>query len=185
MRLVSNDPGTTVVNRYLLPDERNVIMLRQHPAKLLPPLTIAIGGLLAAIAVGTIPIDTESEFLAIWILAAFLVLRFIVDATRWALQYISLTEKRMLLISGVFSRKVVSIPLEKLDDMNFSRSPGGRLLGYGTFEIGLTGAANTIIDYIPYPEQFYLEVQGILHPEERRGRWTRRDQDRSDPESDD
>jgi hypothetical protein len=53
-------------------------------------------------------------------------------------------------------------------------------LGYGTFEIGLTGAANTIIDYIPYPEQFYLEVQGILHPEERKEEWVKQHQDHSE-----
>ena len=82
MRLMNNDPQVASINKYLLPNEAQVIMLRQHPAKLLPPLTIGIGGLLAAIAVGTIPIDTKLEFFAIWILAAFLLLRFFVDATR-------------------------------------------------------------------------------------------------------
>ena len=55
MRLTTDRSVPADVNRYLLPEEVQVITLRQHPAVLSMPLGAALGGLLAAIAVSQIP----------------------------------------------------------------------------------------------------------------------------------
>ena len=59
--------------------------------------------------------------------------------------------------------------------MTFSRSSTGRLLGYGAFHIEVNGKTKTVLDYIPYPEQVYLEVLNML---DRSG--GEEDQDRED-----
>ena len=54
------------------------------------------------------------------------------------------------------------MPLAKVTDMSFQRSASGRLLGYGEFgESAGQDQALTNVDYLPYPEQLYLEVCGL------------------------
>jgi uncharacterized membrane protein YdbT with pleckstrin-like domain len=150
--------------RYLMPREIMVFGVRQHPARLLPPLTAAVGGLLAAIAVGRITEGVESAQYVVWILAGFLIARFLVDAINWSVNYVALTKERFILTSGILDRKVMIIPLPEARGLTFERSAGGRLFGYGVLSFESDGKAKTILDYIPYPEQVYIEVYGMLHP---------------------
>jgi hypothetical protein len=48
--------------------------------------------------------------------------------------------------------------------MSFQRTTMGRLLGYGQFILESAGQdqALRIVDYLPYPEQLYLEVCGLI-----------------------
>jgi hypothetical protein len=48
--------------------------------------------------------------------------------------------------------------------MSFQRSFSGRLLGFGEFIVESAGQDQALrnIDHIPYPEQLYLEVCGML-----------------------
>jgi len=152
--------------RYLLPVEGLVIALRQHPAKLLPDVAMAVGGLLAAIAVSVISHAPQGAYLAVWLLELFLVLRAVWHAANWAVQYLVVTQKRLILTSGVLGRKVTALPLTALQNLAFSRSAGGRLFGYGAFTFEADGQAWAVIDYIPYPDQIYLEINHLLYPEE-------------------
>jgi len=152
--------------RYLLPVEGLVIALRQHPAKLLPDVAMAVGGLLAAIAVSVISHAPQGAYLAVWLLELFLVLRAVWHAANWAVQYLVVTQKRLILTSGVLGRKVTALPLTALQNLAFSRSAGGRLFGYGAFTFEADGQAWAVIDYIPYPDQIYLEIYQLLYPEE-------------------
>jgi len=152
--------------RYLLPVEGLVIALRQHPAKLLPDVAMAVGGLLAAIAVSVISHAPQGAYLAVWLLELFLVLRAVWHAANWAVQYLVVTQKRLILTSGVLGRKVTALPLTALLNLAFSRSAGGRLFGYGAFTFEADGQAWAVIDYIPYPDQIYLEINHLLYPEE-------------------
>jgi hypothetical protein len=48
--------------------------------------------------------------------------------------------------------------------MRFERSPAGRLFGFGTFIVESAGQEQALnkIDNLPYPEQLYLEVCGLI-----------------------
>jgi len=71
-----------------------------------------------------------------------------------------------MLTSGVLTRKVAMMPLGKVTDMSFQRTPAGRLLGFGEFIIESAGQDQALrtVDHIPYPEQLYLEVCEMLWP---------------------
>ena len=167
MRLFEAPSGPPVTAmRYLLPAERQVITLRQHPAKLLPDVAMMAGGLLAAIAVSVSSQAPQGAYLAVWLLELFLVLRAVWHAANWAVQYLVVTQKRLILTSGVLGRKVTALPLTALQNLAFSRSAGGRLFGYGAFTFEADGQAWAVIDYIPYPDQIYLEINHLLYPEE-------------------
>jgi hypothetical protein len=163
MRLEAPDSGSmpASVNRYLLPKERQVISVRQHPALLISPLAATFGGLLAAIAATGIS-GGETPKLVAWLLLVFLILRFMLLVVTWTVQYIVVTNERMLFVTGLINRKVESVPRASLVNLTLDRSSQGRRLGYGTFTIGY-GADRVVIDYIPYPEQLYLEINGLLY----------------------
>src|ERR1700761_4991275 len=168
MRLV---PGTdtvpNAVNKYLLPHEHQVITVRKHPAVLLKPILIVLLGLVIAAVVSTTGGRHQSDVLAaVWIAWASLLLYLVEKGVEWSQDYFIVTSRRMLLATGVVPRKVAMMPLVKVTDMSFQRSTLGRLLGYGEFILESAGQeqALRIVDHLPYPEQLYLEVCGLIFP---------------------
>jgi hypothetical protein len=69
-----------------------------------------------------------------------------------------------VLTTGILTHKVNMMPLAKVTDMSFQRSAMGRLLGYGEFILESAGQDQALsnVEYIPYPEQLYLEVCGLI-----------------------
>jgi uncharacterized membrane protein YdbT with pleckstrin-like domain len=150
------------VYRYLLPLETMLATVRQHPAVLTMPSATAVGGLLAAIAVSQIPHVAMPAELTVWILTAFLIARLILALLNWLVYYVVLTQDRLLVLSGYFNRTVIVIRLPDLENMTFERSPTGRITGHGSLTIGPGGSPQTVIDYVPYPEQLYLMIREVI-----------------------
>jgi len=163
VRLTPNtDTVPASVNRYLLPHERQVITVKRHPAIIFPPATTAMGGLFVAVAVNPLVKDSAPLKLTIWLLAGFLCLRFISACINWSTGWFVVTSQRILLISGALDRRVRNMPLEDVRHLTFRRSRGGHAFGYGTFIFDIGGSPRIRIEYIPYPEQLYLEVNGLV-----------------------
>ncbi|HEY1625287.1 MAG TPA: PH domain-containing protein [Streptosporangiaceae bacterium] len=166
MRLVpSSDTVPTSVNKYLLPHERQVITVRQHPAVLIRRIVEALIGLaVAGFLSDTVAHGNNIVILVIWLLWLVLLVRLVMKVFEWSVNYFVVTSQRMLLASGIITRKVNMMPLAKVTDMSFQRSTLGRLLGYGQFILESAGQdqALRIVDYLPYPEQLYLEVCGLI-----------------------
>ena len=137
---------------------------------LLPPLAAAAGGLLAAIAVGGTPHIARSVQVIVWLLAVILIVRVLVIFYDWTIREIVVTDYRFLMLSGLFTRSVQTISFPNLTDMTFDRTPAGRLFGFGNFIFQSDAGAHAIINYMPYPEQVYLEIFGKLYPELARQR---------------
>ncbi len=155
------------VNKYLLLHEHQVITVRMHPAVLMGPVVVALGGLVLTVVLQGSILKAQSGLMAIiWILWGILFLRALWFAASWAVDYFVVTSQRMILTSGLLNRKVAMMPLNKVTDMSFQRSFGGRLLGYGEFIIESAGQDQALrnIPFIPYPEQLYLEVCNLLFP---------------------
>jgi len=153
------------INKYLLPREVQVATVRQHPAVLIAPSAQALGGLLlVAVLSATIVHGVLGAIL--WIGWGVLFLRLIWKTLNWAVDYFVVTSERLLLTTGVLTRKVNMMPLTKVTDMSFRRSFPGRLLGYGEFIVESAGQDQALrnVPYIPYPEQLYLLICGMIFP---------------------
>ncbi len=167
MRQASSGGGPAAVSKYLLPREVQVATVRQHPAVLLPSGGQALAGLLLAGLLSLTVFKHNHLLLAIvWIAWAVLLLRLIWKAVNWAVDYFVITSQRLMLTTGLLTRKVAMMPMSKVTDMSFRRSFGGRLLGYGELIVESAGQNQALdrVPYIPYPEQLYLLVCGILFP---------------------
>ena len=136
MRQVS--PAASVpasVSRYLLPHERSCITVRIHPAKLAGPLILVFGGL---VAVGELTRRSVRPKI-VWGAYLPVLLYFLQRVAARQATYFTVTDNRMILVSGFAVRKVAMMPLTRVTDMSFRRSALGRLLGYGEFIIESAG----------------------------------------------
>ncbi len=153
------------VNRYLLPNEHQVITVRRHPAVLIGPSVLTLGGLLvAAVLSATVLHGNDTLIAVVWLAWLVLFVRLIWKAINWAVDFFVVTSHRILLTSGVVTRKVNMMPLTKVTDMSFQRTLAGKVFGYGEFIVESAGQDQALrnIDHLPYPEQLYLEVCGML-----------------------
>jgi uncharacterized membrane protein YdbT with pleckstrin-like domain len=166
MRLVPNtDTVPAAVNKYLLPHERQVITVHQHPAILIRPIfEVLIGLAIAGWLSNSVAHGNGTVILVIWIVWGLLFLRLAGKVFEWAETYFVVTSQRFILATGIVTRKVNMMPLAKVTDMSFQRSAMGRILGYGEFILESAGQDQALsnVDYLPYPEQLYLEVCGLI-----------------------
>ena len=155
------------VNRYLLPDERSVIAVRMHPAALAGPLVLACGGLVAARKLASRsprPDIVRGAYLLV-------PLYFLRRLAAWPVTYLAVTDGRMVLIGGLLRRTAAATPLDQVTGLTLQRTVLGRLLGYGTLIVISPSRRQAFrkVRYLPYPEQLYLEISGLLRPEEQGG----------------
>lgn len=161
-------PDRTVpaaVYRVLLPHEhKNLVTVRFHPAVLIRPVAEALAGLAVAGLLSTISRLNDTALLVIWLLWGILLIRLLLAIYNYLEDYFVVTSSRILVARGVIRKSVNMMPLTKVTDMRFERSAMGRLLGYGTFIVESAGQDQALrrVDKLPYPEQLYLEVCGLI-----------------------
>ncbi|PRX99523.1 PH domain-containing protein [Allonocardiopsis opalescens] len=167
MRLVTpGDEAPASVNRYLLPHEQQVITIRRHPAVLLRPAGFVLGGLvLAGVLSNTIASD-PTALAVVWWAWLLLLVYFVWKVAEWSVDYFVVTSARLIGTAGLITRQVNMMPLGKVTDMRFERTILGRMIGYGSFIMESAGQDQALsrIDYVPYPEQLYLEIVGMIFP---------------------
>ncbi|HEY2080960.1 MAG TPA: PH domain-containing protein [Streptosporangiaceae bacterium] len=166
MRQPNSPSGSPVaIDKYLLPREVQVATVRQHPAVLIPASALTLGGLLlAGILSATVVQGIPAAVL--WVAWLVLLLRLVWKVLNWSVDYFVVTSERLLLTRGFLTRRVNMMPLTKVTDMSFKRSFPGRLLGYGEFIVESAGQDQALrnVEFIPYPEQLYLLICGMLFP---------------------
>ena len=164
IRVVPNETVPAAIYRVLLPNERRVITVRFHPAVLIRPVAETLGGLALAGLLSAIHGLSGTILLVIWLAWLILVIRLLFCIYAWLEDYFVVTSQRLLLAEGVFKKTVNMMPLSKVTDMRFERSAVGRLLGFGTFIVESAGQDQALhtIDHLPYPEQLYIEVCGLI-----------------------
>jgi hypothetical protein len=166
MRQANSGAGSPVViSKYLLPREVQVATVRQHPAFLIPASALTLAGLLLA-GILSATIVHGIPAVVMWVAWLVLLLRLVWKVMNWSVDYFVVTSERLLLTRGFLTRRVNMMPLTKVTDMSFKRSFAGRLLGYGEFIVESAGQDQALrnVEFIPYPEQLYLLICGMLFP---------------------
>lgn len=165
IRVVPNETVPARVYKHLLPTESQVITVRFHPAVLLRPVALCLGGLaLAGLLSTTIARGNGTVLLVVWLAWLVLVIILLVRVYEWLDNYFVVTSKRLILVKGILTRNINMMPLGKVTDMTFRRSAMGQILGYGEFIVESAGQNQALqrVDHLPYPEQLYLEVCAVL-----------------------
>ncbi len=160
MRTGSADRSAPPVLKYLLPQEQLAITVRFHPARFIPPLATALGALSLAIALS--PVLGGAAVLVAWLITLVIVGNLLYTGVDWLSRYLVVTSHRILLVSG--AGITLELQLADVKDVRLIRTIGGRLLGYGTL---IFDSERLVVDSIPYPEQLYLELVGLIYPDPR------------------
>jgi hypothetical protein len=157
MRIVPEDTSSPpIVSRYLLPHEHLAITVRFHPAQFMPPLVTVLGALSLAIALSTVL--RGAAVVVAWLITLVMVGNLLYTAVDWLSRYLVVTSHRILLVSG--SGITLEMQLADVKDVRLTRSIGGRLFGYGTL---IFDSERLVVDSIPYPQQLYLEILGMVY----------------------
>jgi uncharacterized membrane protein YdbT with pleckstrin-like domain len=99
---------------------------------------------------------------------ALALLWLIVVWIRWQSTTYTLTDQRITIETGVFSRAEKIIPIDRVQDCTTRQSILGRILGYGRVEIDAAGAQGAeVLDHLPNSGQFRDQV--FIQSERRRG----------------
>jgi membrane protein YdbS with pleckstrin-like domain len=151
-------------DRILLPHEEQVAVIRRHPVILAAPIAAVVISLAAIVIAASLLTFSSVTLLIAWLAWFLLLLRAIWAVAGWWGGYFIVTTERMLFIKGVLARDVTMIPMVRLSDIWIKRSGMGRLFGYGSFLVELTGVSRGRhrIDFLPYPEQLYLEIAAVI-----------------------
>ncbi len=153
----------------LLPGENLLLKLHQHWIFVAKSLMIPVA-LLLLTAVADILIGPGTHVRTPLTLAvvAIALLWLIVVWIRWQSITYTLTDQRIKLQSGVFSRSEKIIPIDRIQDCTTRQSLFGRMLGYGRVEVDAAGAQGAeVLAHLPRPGVFRDQV--FVQSERRRG----------------
>jgi hypothetical protein len=111
------DATPASVNKYLLPGEHQLICVRRHPEVLLGPTTLTLVGLLAGGLVSGFALLSSTELEIVWLAVGVLFLRMLWKIANWSVDYLVVTPGRMLLVVGLVTRKLATMPLSAVTDL--------------------------------------------------------------------
>lgn len=163
--MVSQSARSKGTSRYLLPDEHLAIETRRHWMILMRPALKSIA--VIALALFVLSSDPYSVPLrngvTLVIIAVLLYLTY--QITQWWLDHFIVTSRRVLLVSGVLTKRTAIMPLLKVTDMTYRQTPLARMLRYGTFVFESAGQDQALsrVDYLPGgPRQLYIQISALL-----------------------
>jgi uncharacterized membrane protein YdbT with pleckstrin-like domain len=161
----------------LLPGEN--LVLKSHPhwvtivGSLILPVVLVIG-----VAIADFTIFSPNNVNSIYVphlrtilslgIAALALLWLIAVWIGWRSITYTLSDQRITIESGIFSRQEKVIPIDRIQDCTTKQSLIGRVFGYGRVEIDAAGAQGAeVLAYLPKPGEFRDQV--FVQSEKRRG----------------
>ena len=151
--------------KYLLPSEQPpVVATRRHWAVLVVPLAKALPVL--AVAVWLLLLDPDNRVTAtiglLVLVGALLYLT--LRGGEWWMRHFIVTNRRVLLTTGIVVRTVATLPLRRITDLTYKETLLGQLLGYGTFRFESAGQQQALseITYLPRADVLYRDVSNLL-----------------------
>ena len=150
----------------LMPGERPIRAARQHWSVVAPSLAAALAALVIGIVILVVIPGTIAghdiggiKVSAGIVLAAFVLGWGGISYLRWTLLRYTLTDRRIVLQSGVLSRSTESISLDRIQNTVIRRPLGDRFIGAGNIDIESAGRDGVeTLHRIPGAESFYATL---------------------------
>jgi len=156
------DEPTTLVARYLFPTERYRGEWKRHWISLSAPLGIGAGAtLLLGYLAGFLTRQNVNGLVTVAVLIWLGVIGWVAwKVFDWYFDRFILTNKRVMVVAGIVTRRVAMMPLLRVTDMKYEQSALGRMLNYGTFVLESAGQDQALreVKYLPNPNELYLRV---------------------------
>jgi membrane protein YdbS with pleckstrin-like domain len=165
-------PSRRVTDR-LRHDETLVASTRRH--WLIPGAELAgvLGAALLVVLVDVwMPPDGEALVRVGWLAVLAVALRAGWRWLEWRVTWFVVTDERLLLSYGVLVRNLAMMPLGKVTDMRYIRTPLGRQAGWGEFVFESAGQDQAMRDVtlLPRSDDLYDAIYAEIAKRERRAR---------------
>ena len=153
--------------RRLLNEGEEVLLdLRPHWAFFLgraAVLLLAVVALIVAAALGA----HDLVLLALGVVVLVALARLVTRYLRWTTSEFVVTTDRLILRSGIVSKRGIEIPLERVNTVFFHQRFGERLLRYGDLVVESGGErGRQVISDVPHPERVQSVIHGAMEDEE-------------------
>ncbi|MER7443315.1 MULTISPECIES: PH domain-containing protein [Micromonospora] len=156
------DEPSSLVARYLFPTERYRGEWKRHWIHLATPILVGIAatfvlGYLSGFLAG----QNVGALTTVAVLLWFAVMGWVAwRVADWWYDRFILTNKRVMVVNGIITRRVAMMPLVRVTDMKYEQTPTGRALNYGTFVLESAGQEQALreIKNLPNPNELYLRV---------------------------
>ena len=150
------------IDRHLNSGETVVFTTRTHPKAVAFPVLIAVVIVAAAIAISVFV--SGYGLLAVWVIAVLLILWLTVGPVLvWSAATYTVTDRRVLTRTGIFTRKGHDIPLNRISDVSYEKGVLDRLLGCGTLIISDASTQGRVaLPDVPHIEQRQLQLSDLL-----------------------
>jgi len=145
------------VKRNLVSGESLVYETGVHWSVLLWPVLIALI-LVAGAIICVLQKDPNFLYAGAGLLVVTLVIVVVAVLRRGATE-IAVTNKRVIIKTGLANRRSLEIMLPKVESIRITEPLMGRILGYGTMVIHGTGGTPEPFDKIAHPAEFRKHVQ--------------------------
>lgn len=150
------------INRHLNPGESVVFTTRTHPKALVFPVLIAV--VVLALAIAASVFVHGYLLLAVWVIAALVILWFTGRPVLvWMAATYTVTDRRVLTRTGIFTRRGHDIPLNRISDVSYEKGVLDRMLGCGTLVISDASTQGRVaLPDVPHVEQRQLQISDLL-----------------------
>ncbi|SEP99464.1 PH domain-containing protein [Microlunatus flavus] len=160
--------GVGLPSRMLGADEHEVLHTRTHAKALVGPALALIGtGALVGAGTAVIPSDYRpfGQVVVLVLGAALAGWACVRPFLRWRATTYSLTNRRLVMRTGVLTRVSVDLPLWRVTDVSVERSLGDRVLGCGTLVARTAGEGVVALRDVPEVQQVQRAVTEQLFGE--------------------
>jgi membrane protein YdbS with pleckstrin-like domain len=150
-------------SRFLAGSERVVYTCRRHPIVMWKAILVWVGTVVAVMFLAMHdgshgPVDSVGG-LVFLLVSVYLAGQI---AEWWVANYV-ITNKRVIKVEGIVSRRISTIPLGKITDTSYRRDWLGRLLGYGDMVLDTPGQDKYLpmLYKLPNPDRVYQTIMSI------------------------
>jgi len=160
------------LDRYLISTEQIIFMLRRHWVVLFEPMASVAAGLILIVFLDQnltgSSLRLRDAAILLWV---GLVVRALWKWMDWYRELFLATDRRLMLVHGIVTRKVDIMPMSKVTDMRYDRTVTGQLLGYGVYILESAGQDQALskINFVPEPDLHYQQISEVIFaPSQRR-----------------
>jgi hypothetical protein len=132
-----------------------------HQAIMYEPILTTLGAL--ALFLVLLPkVPPSSEVMGSLLVVAFaaVLVRLGWRWIEWSRSLFFFTPYRIIYVHGIITRKIAMLPMGKVTDMRYDRTPAGQFLDYGMFIIESAGQEQALreLNFVPEPDATYKQI---------------------------
>jgi uncharacterized membrane protein YdbT with pleckstrin-like domain len=155
----------------LMPDEKMILASNPHWFYFWRQVAATLGLVGLLLLLWTVEADWLNNVIGWITLVAFIVLivDIVFEFVQWQTTRFAITDQRVAYQSGIVRRRGVSIPLNRINNVNFEQSMIARLLNNGVVTIESAGqTGDSVFENIPNPEHVRTLIFAQVEADEQR-----------------